>query len=94
MYEKKATFGEVRPERVVKRIHEELAFIGRQLSYAINPNTTTGKKLEIRKEELRKELKKYPKKADNPNKKVKPDKRSMHGVNTIGNIIYQHYYKK
>lgn len=80
-------------ERETKRIHQELAYIGRYQS-SISPNLSKWQELEKRKQELRQELKKYPRKADNPKPIQKKAGKSKWGVNTVGNIIYQHYYKK
>lgn len=61
MIEKKATLPTSDPKREALAIREELAFIGRTMD-RIAPTTSLYKKLVAKKEELRRELKKYPKK--------------------------------
>lgn len=80
-------------EREIKAIHEELSFIGRYQS-SISPKLSKWQELEKRKQFLREELKKFPRKAYNPKKMEKPNRGSMHGVNNVSNIVYQHYYKE
>ena len=78
--------------RKVKLIHEELAFIGRYMD-SISPNLSKYAELARRKEILRQQLKMYPRKEHAPKKNAK-ERRSMFGVNTVANRIYQHYYKE
>ena len=96
MYEKKAIIPVLDVERRRKEIHQKLAYIGRMTDgRALGVESSLYKKMIQEREDLRQELKKYPRLGDNPKKIVKKtleDKRW--GVNTVSNIIYNHYYKK
>ena len=97
MIEKRAKLIVEEPvDRVVRRLHEELAYIGRQMNANLSPQTSLWRKLAVRKEVLRKELEKLPRLELPPEKmpKRKRHQNTLGGVNTVSNIIYQHYYKK